>query len=45
MWAMKKLKMDLNEAAEQKINLLNKLDEFCHKAYECLAIYKEKMKK
>ena len=45
MWAMKKLKMDWNEAAEQRLNGLNELDEFCLKAYESSAIYKEKMKK
>ena len=30
-WAMKKLKMDWREAAEQRLNGLNKLDEFCLK--------------
>ena len=45
MWAMKKLKMDWNEAAEQRLNGLNELDEFRLKAYESSAIYKEKMKK
>ena len=44
-WAMKKLKMDWNEAAEQRFNGLNELDEFCLKAYESSALYKEKMKK
>ena len=33
MWAMKKLKMDLNEDAELRLNELNKLDEFRLKAY------------
>ena len=28
MWAMKKLKMDWNEATEQRLNGLNDLDEF-----------------
>ena len=28
MWAMKKLKMDWNEVAEQRLNGLNELDEF-----------------
>ena len=32
-WAMKKLKMDWNEAAEQRLTWLNELDEFCLKAY------------
>ncbi|XP_015075406.1 uncharacterized protein LOC107019410 [Solanum pennellii] len=35
--------MDLN--VEQRLNGLNELDEFCLKAYESSAIYKEKMKK
>ena len=34
MWAMKKLKMDWNEASEQQLNGLNELDEFRLKAYE-----------
>ena len=45
MWAMKKLKLDWSEAAEQRLNGLNELDEFRLKAYESLALYKEKMKK
>ena len=45
MCAMKKLKMDLNEAAELRSNGLNELDEFLLKAYESSALYKEKMKK
>ena len=45
MWAMKKLNMDLNEAAKQRLNQLNELDEFRLKAYESSALYKEKMKK
>ena len=44
MWAMKKLKMDWSEAAEQRLTGLNELDEFCLKAYESSALYKEKMK-
>ena len=44
-WAMKKLKMDWSEAAEQRLNGLNELDEFLLKAYEISALYKEKMKK
>ena len=44
MWAMKKLKMDWNEAVEQRLNGLNDLDEFRFKTYENSAIYKEKMK-
>ena len=45
MWTMKKLKMDWNEAAEQRLNGLNDLDEFCLNTYENSAIYKENMKK
>ena len=39
------LKMDWNEAAEQRLNGLTELDEFHLKAYESSALYKEKMKK
>ena len=42
---MKKLKMDWSEAAEQRLNRLNELDEFLLKSYESSALYKEKMKK
>ena len=42
---MKKLKMDWSEAAKQRLNGLNELDEFRLKAYEISALYKEKMKK
>ena len=45
MWAMKKLKMDWSEAAEQRLTGLNELDEFFLKAYESSALYKEKIKK
>ena len=45
MWAMKKLKMDWNEAVEQRLNGLNDIDEFSLKEYECSPLYKEKMKK
>ena len=45
MWAMKKLKMDWSEAAEQRLTGLNELDEFCLKDYEISALYKERMKK
>ena len=40
MWAMKKLKMDWSEAAEQRLTGLNELDEFRLKAYENSALYK-----
>ena len=39
------LQMDWREAAEQRLNWLNELDEFRLKAYESSALYKEKMKK
>ena len=45
MLAMKKLKMDWNEAVDQRLNGLNELDAFLLKAYESSALYKEKMKK
>ena len=45
MWAINKLKMDWSEAAEQRLNGLNELDEFRLKAYEISALYKENMKK
>ncbi|XP_015084262.1 uncharacterized protein LOC107027678 [Solanum pennellii] len=44
MWAMKMLKKDWNEAADQRLNGLNELDEFPLKAYESSAIYKYNMK-
>ena len=45
MLAMKKLKMDWNEAVERRLNGLNELDEFRLKTYESSDLYKEKMKK
>ena len=45
LWVMKKLKMNWNEAAEQRLNGLNELDKFHLKAYEISALYKEKRKK
>ncbi|XP_069145518.1 uncharacterized protein [Solanum lycopersicum] len=44
-WVMKKLKMDWNKAAEQRLTGLNELDEFCLKAYESSSLYTEKMNK
>ena len=38
------LSKTVNEAAEQRVTWLNELDELCLKAYECSALYKEKMK-
>ena len=45
MWAMKKLKIDWNVAAEQRLNGFNELYEFLLKAYESSVLYREKMKK
>ena len=45
MWAMKKLKMDSNEAVEQRLNGLNEPKEFLLKEHDISALYKEKMKK
>ena len=42
---MKKLKLDWNEAAEQRLTELNELDKFCLKSYERSPLYKENMKK
>ena len=41
MWATKKLKMDLNEAVEQRFNGLNEIDEFRFKAYESSTIQRK----
>ena len=41
-WAIKKLKMFWNEAAEQRLNGLNELDEFRLNAYESSALYKKR---
>ena len=43
--AMKKLKMDWSEAAEQRLTGLIELVEFRLKACESSALYKEKIKK
>ena len=45
MWAMKKLKMNWNEAVEQRLNGLHEFDEFRLKAYESSVIYNENLKK
>ncbi len=42
---MIKLKMDWNEVVEQRLDGLNKLDDFLLKVYEIPSIYKENMKK
>ena len=43
MWAMKKLKMDWNEAVEQRLNGLNELHKFHLKVYESSSLNKENM--
>ena len=45
LWAIKKLKMDWNCAAEQRLKGLNELSDFLLKAHDNLSLYKEKMKK
>ena len=42
---MEKLKMDWNEATEERLTGLNELDEFCLKAHESPTLNKENMKK
>ncbi|XP_015054776.1 uncharacterized protein LOC107001127 [Solanum pennellii] len=37
--------MDRNESVEQRLNGLTELDEFCLKAYQSSALYKDMMKK
>ncbi|KAK4706613.1 hypothetical protein R3W88_033825 [Solanum pinnatisectum] len=45
MWALMKLNLDWGTASCQRVNDMNECDEFCLKAYESSALYKEKMKK
>ena len=45
MCTMKKLKIDWNEVAEQRLTGFNELDENRLKAYESSSLYKENMKK
>ena len=45
MWALKKLNLDLGATSNQRVSDLNQLDEFRLRAYESLALYKQKMKK
>ncbi|XP_070042606.1 uncharacterized protein [Nicotiana tomentosiformis] len=44
MWALKKLNLDWDVAANLRVTHLNKLDEFWYYAYESSSLYKEKMK-
>lgn len=41
---MKKMKMDWNNAPENRLNRLNDIYEFCLKAYESSTLYKENTK-
>ena len=45
MWVMKKLNLDLSTTSTKRANDLNFLDEYSIKAYEIVALYKEKMNK
>jgi len=45
MCTLKKLNLDWGAVSSQRINNMNELDEFCLKAYEISALYKEKMNK
>ncbi|XP_070034941.1 uncharacterized protein [Nicotiana tomentosiformis] len=44
MWALKKLNLDWDVAANLRVAHLNELDEFLDHAYESSSLYKEKMK-
>ncbi|XP_070057510.1 uncharacterized protein [Nicotiana tomentosiformis] len=44
MWALKKLNLDLDVAANLRAAHLNELDEFWHHAYASSSLYKEKIK-
>ena len=45
MWAMKKLKLDWAEVAEQRLNGLNEPDDFRLRSFESSIIYKDQMKR
>ncbi|XP_070045298.1 uncharacterized protein [Nicotiana tomentosiformis] len=44
MWALKKLNLEWDVAANLRVSQLNELDEFRYHAYTILSLYKEKMK-
>ncbi|XP_070050874.1 uncharacterized protein [Nicotiana tomentosiformis] len=44
MWALKKLNLDWDIAANLRVAHLNKLDEFWYRAYTSSSLYKQKMK-
>nr|XP_009615174.1 uncharacterized protein LOC104107946 [Nicotiana tomentosiformis] len=44
MWALKKLNLDWDVAANLRVAHLNELNEFWYYAYQSLSLYKEKMK-
>ncbi|XP_049394678.1 uncharacterized protein LOC125858965 [Solanum stenotomum] len=45
LWALKALNLDWTKTSKERVEQLNELNEFMFKVYECLALYKEKMKK
>ncbi|KAK4716377.1 hypothetical protein R3W88_014715 [Solanum pinnatisectum] len=45
MWALKALNLDWKKTSKERVEQLNELEELRFKAYESLALYKEKMKK
>ena len=44
-WALKTLNLDWEVASQNRVDQLPELEEFFFKAYESVAIYKERMKK
>ncbi|XP_070004564.1 uncharacterized protein LOC142163370 [Nicotiana tabacum] len=44
MWALKRLNLDLAEAANLRLTQLNEMEEFRFHAYESAVVYKERMK-
>ncbi|KAK4733791.1 hypothetical protein R3W88_008052 [Solanum pinnatisectum] len=45
LWALKALNLDWTRTSKERVDQLNKLDEFRFKPYESSALYKENMKK
>ncbi|XP_015164588.1 uncharacterized protein [Solanum tuberosum] len=44
LWALKKLNLNWNEAANLRLDQINEIDEFCLRSYERFALYKKRMK-
>ncbi|XP_075076232.1 uncharacterized protein LOC142162933 [Nicotiana tabacum] len=44
MWALKRLNLDWDEAANLRLTQLNEMEEFWFHAYESAVVYKERMK-